>query len=332
MIDLRPLSLGEIVDRSASFWRANWLGLFKLALGFQLGWFALIKGWEVIIGRYFPLALGGQRMMEALKTEPDEAFRQLAAMMLGLGGIIVFYVLINLFSGVATTAFAWPRLVGKPATTIGDSLNLSLARSGKVFNFFLLMIGWSLLVSILFMLPGGALIGLGALLGKGVGAAICIAFGALGATLGGVIAIVWFILRYLLASQVLALEEVSAMDAFRRCATLSSGRVEPGVIGLVKVRLAVMVTVVGLILTLVTLLFSVPALIIQGAYGNALDPLHATPEAVPQLLLVPAELLQVAAQAAVSPLFVVFSLIFYADMRVRREALDLELKLGEAKA
>ncbi len=33
MVDLRPLTLGEIIDRSASFWRSNWKALFKLFLG-----------------------------------------------------------------------------------------------------------------------------------------------------------------------------------------------------------------------------------------------------------------------------------------------------------
>ena len=47
----------------------------------------------------------------------------------------------------------------------------------------------------------------------------------------------------------------------------------------------------------------------------------------PELLLVPAELLQTVAQAAFAPLFVVFTSFFYADMRARREGLDLALKM-----
>src|SRR4051794_8401036 len=113
MVDLRPLSLGELVDRSASFWRANWRPLFKLYLGFQLGQFSLLKAWELVIGRYFPLARGGQQMIEALQSQPEEAFRQLSATFLGLGVVIAIYMAITLFSGVAATAFAWPRMLGR---------------------------------------------------------------------------------------------------------------------------------------------------------------------------------------------------------------------------
>jgi hypothetical protein len=48
--------------------------------------------------------------------------------------------------------------------------------------------------------------------------------------------------------------------------------------------------------------------------------------------VVPAQLLQVIAGAAISPLYVVFQVIFYVDMRVRREGLDLELSTKAAAA
>jgi hypothetical protein len=331
MVDLRPLSLGEIVDRSASFWRANWKALFKLYLGFQLGQFALLKAWELAIQRYFPLARGGQRMIEALQAEPQEAFRQLGAGMGGLGVVMMVYVLTGFFSGIAATAYAWPRMIGR-TSTLRDSLNRAISRTGTTLGFFGLMIGWTLIVCALWMAPGGLMVGAGAALGRGAGAAVLIALGSLLIMAGGFLALVWFVLRFLLASQVLALEDAGAWGVFKRCATLSSGRVEPGVLGLVKVRLAVMVTVVSLILLVVSLVFGLPALIIQGAYGNVLDPMHATPDAIPQLLMVPAQLLQVVAQSIVGPLFVIFGLVFYADMRVRREGLDLELKLKEGAA
>ncbi len=326
MIDLRPLSLGELVDRSASFWRANWLALFKLYLGFQLGQFVLIKAWELAIGRWFPLARGGQRMIDALQNEPEEAFRQLGAMVIGLTAIATVYLVINLFSGVATTHFTWPRMLGG-ASTVSESLSRAVARAPTILAFFVLMIGWTLGVTALWMAPGGLLVGLGVFLERGPISVVVVSLGVLLMTFGSFLALVWFVLRFLLAAQVLALEDVGALGVFRRSAALSSGRVEPGLLGLVKVRLAVMVTVLGMILTLVSVAFSFPALIIQGSYGNVLDPMHATPEAVPQLLMVPAQLLQVVAQSVVGPLFAVFAVVFYADMRVRREGLDLELKL-----
>ena len=76
MIDLRPLTLKEGVDRSASLWRTHWKSLFKLYLGFQLGQFVLLKSWELLTMRFFPLVRNGPQLTEALKVEPFEAFRQ----------------------------------------------------------------------------------------------------------------------------------------------------------------------------------------------------------------------------------------------------------------
>jgi hypothetical protein len=332
MTDLRPLSVGEIVDRSASFWRANWKELFKIYLGFQLGEFALLKGWEIITRLYFPLVQGGQRMVEALQTEPDKALVQFGGSM-GIFAVVMFiYVLVGFFTGIAGSHFIWARMVRRAPATIADSLGRGIARLGTTFGFFGLMVGWTLIVGILLLVPGAAAMAGSAFLQGATARLVLIVLGGLLLSAGSLLAILWFVLRFLLASQVIALEDVGAWQVFQRCGALSSGSVGAGVFGFVKVRLAVLVTVVGLILFAVSLLFGLPALIIQAVYGNLTDPMNATPEAIPQLLMVPAQLLQVIAQSLVGPLFVVFSVVFYADMRVRREGLDLELKLKAEQA
>jgi hypothetical protein len=121
---------------------------------------------------------------------------------------------------------------------------------------------------------------------------------------------------------------VSAVGAFRRAGALSSGRVGEGLLGLVKLRLTLVITVVGVILLVVTIVGSLPALFVQGYYGRVFDPANADPDAVPQLLLVPAQLLQLAFGSVVAPLYAVAMGWFYFDMRMRREGLDLELKLS----
>ena len=94
----------------------------------------------------------------------------------------------------------------------------------------------------------------------------------------------------------------------------------------------ILVTVVSVILIAVSILSGLPALIVQFTYGNPLDPIAAAAHPVPQSLLVPAELLQVVGQAVFSPLGLVFYALFYLDMRVRREALDLEQRLEARSA
>ena len=65
MVDLRPLSLGEIIDRAATIWRTHWKALFKLFLGFQLATYVLMKGWELVAKTWFPISRGGARLMDS---------------------------------------------------------------------------------------------------------------------------------------------------------------------------------------------------------------------------------------------------------------------------
>ena len=76
----------------------------------------------------------------------------------------------------------------------------------------------------------------------------------------------------------------------------------------------------------------VPALTIQAIWGNVFDPMNQTPDLVPQTLLVPAQLLQIVAQALVAPLLGVAMTAFFIDTQVRREGLDLALALEQPKA
>jgi hypothetical protein len=99
----------------------------------------------------------------------------------------------------------------------------------------------------------------------------------------------------------------------------------------VQARAALVLTVIGVILLVVGIISGLPALVITATYAHGL-PTAAARAAAPQALLVPAELFQVFVQSAVSPVAWVLAALFYVDMRVRREGLDLELKLSSEQA
>lgn len=96
-----------------------------------------------------------------------------------------------------------------------------------------------------------------------------------------------------------------------------------------KVRLTVLITVVGLILTVIYVVTGIPSAVLHASYGNILDPTHADQTAIPAGLLIPAELAQIVLSSLVAPVYAVFAVVFYVDMRVRREGLDLALGLGK---
>jgi hypothetical protein len=184
------------------------------------------------------------------------------------------------------------------------------------------------------MLPGGVSLGLGALIGSAgsdsgaaLGGIILGVGGVILASLGALAALLWYFLRFSLLAPVLAMEDLSALAAFRRSGALISGRVAPGFMGRVKVRAMVLFTAVSGIIIAVTFVFSLPSWIVRAAYGQLSDPAAAASHPIPQTLLVPVELFQVLGQSVFTPLALVFSAMFYLDMRMRREGLDLGRRL-----
>jgi hypothetical protein len=178
-------------------------------------------------------------------------------------------------------------------------------------------------------LPGAALLALGIWAGDArllaaIGGMVLILFGEL-------VAILWYVLRFLVTAQVVASEDVGPVAALRRSNGLISGQVGPGLGGWVKLRATILLTAVMLIRSIVGVIAGLPAIAIQFAYGHAFGA-EQDLTAIPQALLVPAELISVFAQAVFRPLFLVFGAMFYLDMCVRREGLDLELKLRAPRA
>jgi hypothetical protein len=325
---LRPLALGALIDRSATVWRAAWRPLFQLFIGFQLGQYILLKAWNLLTLRYAPAMQGGAKMAELAQNDPGGFAAQMAVGSAGLLGTIFITLLMTEVASVATSHFIYPRLTGGAAPTVTASLAFAWQRFGRTAVAFTLSLGWALGVTLALQVPTVGLVIVGALLKGSVGTVLVLGLALFWGVAAAVVAMLWFFLRFMLLSQALGLEDGTALDAFRRAGALSSGRVEPGLLGLVKVRLTVLLTVVAGLLLTVTFVTSLPSLAIQVIYGNIFDPAHATPEAVPQLLLVPAELLQLLVTTLVTPLYVVFQVVFYVDMLVRREGLDLKLKLG----
>lgn len=321
------MAMGEMVDRAASFWRARFWPLFKLYLPFQLAQYVLVKAYQLAIIAWLPLMRGGARTNEALQSNPTEVLRQMALGGAGAGGVMLLYFAVGWLAGVAGTRYVMPAFLGEEVS-LGESARRLGKRAGTVIGSFLLSLLWCAGVGVGLMLPGLVLTVLaGAAMEPGPGAAALGVAGVLAVFFGLLVAALWYFLRFFLTAQVIAMEDLGAVASVRRSGRLVSGRVGPGVMNLVKMRATVLITVVVLILTAVSVIAGLPALILQFAYGKPFDPANADPYAVPQALLVPAELIQVIAQSAFGPLYVAFGVLFYLDMRVRREGLDLERRL-----
>lgn len=326
MDTLRPLGLGELLDRAVSFWRVHWKALFQLVLGFQLVEFSLVAVAQTLNRWLFPLAQDAL----AIRQAPEAALPHV----LGAGATLLAGVtaslLVSQFAGVATTHFAFARVTGRGAPTAGDAFRHAASRLGTAAGAFALSLAWSLVVMAILLLPGLGFGGLAAWLAAQGEPNTALVAGVLAAVVGGlalVVLLLWFVIRFILLSQVIALEPVGAVAAFKRSDALSSGRVAPGAMGLVKVRLTVLVTVIGGVLLIVGLVAQLPLLAAGVVYDAGFGAGETVTDVVPLAVLVPLQLVQTLLGAFVAPLFAVFQTFFYADMRVRREGLDLELAL-----
>lgn len=328
--DLRPLALGELVDRSALFWRAHLKPLFFLCLGFELVNYIFRKAFALTLERTNALLW---QSMKQPQPEPMSAMDNYGTLALASTGVWLFLIWSYWLATLVITRYVVPIQLGQPARTT-DGLRRGLHRLGSFTGAYLLSQLWGLGIGLLLVLPGTVLFGMGAFLGSrnpGSGTALVgvllIIGGALLGLLGALAALLWYFLRFALLAPVFAMEDLSAMEAFRRSGALISGRVAPGLMGRVKVRAMILFTAVSGILIAVTLIFGLPSLIVRMAYGHFTDPSAAVTNPIPQALLVPMELFQVLGQALFTPLALVFSAMFYLDMRMRREGLDLERRL-----
>ncbi len=327
--DLRPLAIGEIIDRSATFWRKHLKNLFLLSFGFNLLTYIITKAMQLAMQSTIQLLQGaakGEADMEAVLVG-------YAQFILVAAGTLVATFWLYWLSTLVVARYVVPAQLGQPVPP-ADSVRRGLKRLGAFTGAYALSLLWALGANLLMALPGGLVTAAGGVMlgmsdapGARLGGGIVLVVGILLVMLGVLGGLLWYLLRFSLLGPVMAMEELSAVRAFRRSGELLSGRVEPGFSGRVKVRAMILVTVVSVILIAVSILSGLPALIVQFSYGNPLDPIAAAANPVPQSILVPAELLQVVGQAIFSPLGLVFYALFYLDMRVRREGLDLEQRL-----
>jgi hypothetical protein len=323
--DLRPLELGELVDRTISFWRAHLKPLFALGVGFQLVIYALSKA----------LSIG---LLRTLKT--DGGMHDLPmqlALVAGMFGILFLLMWIYWVNGVAISAYAVPALLhqdASPGAAMRRTISRFAATTSSLFGYGLLSVG----VVALWFVPAGALLALtgafterglfnssaNALAGSG-GASpiIAIALTVLW-MFGSFFILIWIWIRLAVAGPVLAAEELGGVSTLTRSWSLVSGRVAPGLMGRVTVRAGVVFAVVMILLVVVNLLLSIPTMVVT-AIALALHGATTTP---PESMLVPAELVRTVGMGLFAPITWVFAAVFYLDLRVRKEGLDLELQLA----
>src|SRR5437762_9351286 len=113
MTDLRPMQLGEIVDRSASFWRAHWKRLWGLFFVFSLAQYIVIKGGEALLKRFGPS--GDLLTMLANATRGGAQAQQSPAVLALLAAMVLVVMFGTLVMTTAAAPWVMPTSLGEPA-------------------------------------------------------------------------------------------------------------------------------------------------------------------------------------------------------------------------
>jgi hypothetical protein len=288
---LRPLGVGDIVDRVFSMYRQRALLFMALSAVPYLALFLVIGGIALsLASQLTPLApffesLGTAPVSRNFVITPAEAAALFTLIVVGVVSGLISVLFLSVQIGSLVDAAA-ARYLGKE-TTVGASFRAGLRVAPKIIAtglllFFALLFGWI------------ALFVLVAVVNNGIVAAVAI--------LGGLVGTVFVFASWLVAPVVAAIEPVGPIHAIRRSWWLSNGH-RWRILGL-QILLAVLQ---GVLSTLISFIF-VAAFI---------------SDTVTRLVL--QNLVNVVATVLWAPVEWGTFTILYFDLRVRKEALDLQI-------
>jgi hypothetical protein len=304
---LRPLTVSEILDRTAQLYRSNFL-LFA-------GISAVYAGVLLVMGL---AEIGLEELLRVLHMTKQLPW-------FTLGTFVLFVPLMVIFAGAAVAAnnraVAWVHL-GEQAT-IRRAYQSTLPRIGRylwlmsiaafiIWTPFVAIYGSYFALTVLYFKPRGAFANAGA----AANPQVAIVFGL--ATLGLVLLVLaWIVyaivmtLRYSLAIPACVVEDLKARKALGRSVELSKG--SRGRIFL----LAILVVVIQIGLVMVTQIFFLVAAFKQ--HGELAPWLRALQQIVGFFT-----------NSFIGPIYATGLTLFYYDQRVRKEGYDIEWMMQAA--
>lgn len=307
---LRPLTLGEILDRTAQLYRRNFL-LFAGVAALPIGVMIAIGALAGVFG------LAG---FAALKGSPGSG--PLAG--LALLALVVLALPVYIAAYVYSTAGLTQAAV---STHRGQRLTIRAALASVRPRF------WSYLG---FLFLQGLVVGAVPLLAAG-GVAVALFFGVrllAGGIAAGVatgflafllfgaafVAIVWLALCYCLGMPVCVVEQKPAWDSLKRAWKLSQGT---------RGRIFVMFLLVIVLTMVVSMIAYIPVLIVVGVITAAGQSAQTATTALVAAEIVNA-IMNFALQTLLTPVAWIALVLFYYDQRVRKEGFDIEWMMEQA--
>jgi len=302
---LRPATLGEILDRTASLYRSRFLVLFGIAsvpsailIGF-MGCMGLLFAWVGTSG-------------------PDAGFyAALIIMPLSL-------VMLPLLTGAqsltgAALCHAASGLIYGEKITIRDAFRAAWRRGWRYLGLYLLLLliifvapffVWSMFFTVVTALAMAA--------GQGAAGVLVGTFTVL-LVLGLAVYGFWMLTRLCLAFPVAVIEQADVTIALKRAASLSRGT---------RWRILVLF-LLGLVLGWVgSLMVMVPLFVVVALVPGLSSPAHS--QTIGIITIVGMYGAWFVIQALTMPVYAVALVLFYYDQRVRHEGFDIEMLMRQA--
>jgi hypothetical protein len=289
--------------------------------------------YRYLLPRFAPMMTSPQQAEQLATSEPLEALVQVVGAVGSIALLLIVSNYLAMLLSVAATEYALPQLLGGDSS-VSAALRKLRHRFLPTTLAFVLSVIWGVGALLLCSLPGVLLtvalpFGAAMLGAPSAAVGLLVLPGMAVLVLGWMVSVLWYVLRFLLVAQVLAAEDVTAWGALRRSGALLRGRIGPGLGGWVKVRASIVVTATIVIVTIVSAVTGLPAIVLQLVNRDESDPFAVNASTGETALRVAAELLGTLGQAAFGAIYMMMAVWLYLDLRMRREGLDLELRTGE---
>jgi hypothetical protein len=305
-VELRPLSLGELLDRTFSLYRRHfWLfvGIMAIPSAFMIPANVLL------------LSVQGSMMNSVSSGQPPimPTPRLIGGIAAGyLLFTVIFGVVYALAMGAATCAVA-DAYLGRSATVRGSFARVRgrfWKLMGVFFNILLRVMGFLLV----FMgVAVGLVVGIGFASGARGNPVVTalVAILAVFVYIAGLVLCVWFALRYSVSIPVLMVENTGVFDTIRRSVLLTRGR--RGHIFL-ALLIGAIIAYVGIIVFQGPFMVFTMISAMRGHWPPWLAPVSAVSAAI--------------GGAITGPISMIVIVLLYYDTRIRKEAFDLQFMMS----
>jgi hypothetical protein len=297
-MDLRPLTLAELLDRAFALYRKHlWVFVGIMAL-------------PAVLAVISSVMLQTPALMYPVGSRPTPAEALRTIVLIASGSILVFGLYFIAYAmALGATAIAVSQMYLGRDATVGSAYEAVKQRVGRL----VLVMVWTLLRI------GGACLGVLVLAG-GIAAAIGFALGMPGRLLGALFMIVAMLasvvlmifmgVRYGVSVPVAVLEQVTAGGALRRSVSLTSS----------NWWRAFLVVLCAMVVTYAT------ALLLQGPFLLAHAFVGPT-TAAGRILLLTGAVAGAIGSMFTGPIMIIGLVLIYYDLRIRKEAFDLHVML-----